>query len=126
MTETSPVSCMTTTADPLQKRIDTVGRPLPHVEVKVVNPHDHSIILPRGQPGELAVTGYNMMKHYWNDPVKTKEVMIPDEDGKVWMHTGDEAVVDEDGYVKVSRVSQSTGKLEHVVDELLEQRLPDA
>lgn len=93
---------MTTTDDPIIKRINTVGRPLPHIETKVVDPFNRSIILPLGQPGELAVAGYSLQKGYWNDVEKTKEVMIPDETGKVWMHTGDEAVIDEEGYVKVS------------------------
>ena len=85
MTETSPVSAMTTTDDPIDKRINTVGRLMPHVEAKVVNPADRSIV-PIGQRGELAVSGYLLMKEYWNDPERTAEVMIPDDNGKVWMH----------------------------------------
>lgn len=85
MTETSPVSAMTTTDDPIDKRINTVGRLMPHVEAKVVNPADRSIV-PVGQRGELAVSGYLLMKEYWNDPDRTAEVMIPDDNGKVWMH----------------------------------------
>lgn len=101
MTETSPVSTMTRTDDPITKRIDTVGRLLPHVSAKVVSATDKSQIMPIGAPGELAVAGYNVMKYYWNDPVRTAEVMIADEQGRVWMHTGDEAVMDEDGFVKI-------------------------
>lgn len=85
MTETSPVSAMTTTDDPIDRRINTVGRLMPHVETKVVNPADRSIV-PIGQRGELAVSGYLLMKEYWNDPERTAEVMIPDDNGKVWMH----------------------------------------
>ena len=85
MTETSPVSAMTTTDDPIYKRINTVGRLMPHVEAKIVNPADKSIV-PVGGRGELAVSGYLLMKEYWNDPDRTAEVMIPDDDGKVWMH----------------------------------------
>ena len=88
MTETSPVSAMTTTDDPLEKRIDSVGKLLPHVEAKVVSPTDHTDILPVGQRGELAVCGYLVMKEYWGAPDRTAEVMIPDNNGKVWMHTG--------------------------------------
>ena len=102
MTETSPVSAMTTTDDPLEKRIDSVGKVLPHVEAKVVSPMDPTKILPVAQRGELAVHGYLVMKEYWNAPNRTAEVMIPDDNGKVWMHTGDEAEMDEDGYIKIT------------------------
>lgn len=102
MTETSPVSCMTTTDDPIEKRISTVGRLLPHVEAKIVDPFDHSKILPRGERGELAVHGYLVMQEYWGQPEKTAEVMISDEEGKVWMHTGDEASMDDEGYVSIT------------------------
>lgn len=86
MTETSPVSAMTTTDDPLDKRISTVGRLMPHVEAKVVDPADRSKILPINTRGELAVSGYLLMKEYWNDPDRTAEVMIADQEGKIWMH----------------------------------------
>ena len=102
MTETSPVSAMTTTDDPLEKRIDSVGKLLPHVEAKVISPMDRTKILPVGQRGELAVHGYLVMKEYWDAPDQTSEVMVPDGNGKVWMHTGDEAEMDEDGYVKIT------------------------
>ena len=102
MTETSPVSCMTRTDDPIEKRINTVGRLLPHVEAKVVDPHDPTKILGIGERGELAVHGYLVMKEYWGQPEKTAEAMIKDEEGKVWMHTGDEAVMDEDEYVAIT------------------------
>lgn len=86
MTETSPVSAMTTTDDPLDKRINTVGRLMPHVEAKIVNPADKKQIVPVDTRGELAVSGYLLMKEYWGDPERTAEVMIPDDNGKVWMH----------------------------------------
>ncbi|KAI9368983.1 hypothetical protein BJX61DRAFT_546029, partial [Aspergillus egyptiacus] len=86
MTETSPVSAMTTTDDPLEKRINTVGRLMPHVEAKIVDPTDHNNILPINTRGELAVSGYLLMKEYWGDPEKTAGVMLRDKDGKVWMH----------------------------------------
>ncbi|GAM82769.1 hypothetical protein ANO11243_007550 [Dothideomycetidae sp. 11243] len=101
MTETSPVSVMTTTDDPIQKRIDTVGRLLPHVSAKVVDPADHSQILPIGERGELAVTGYSVMKGYWNDPAKTADAFSVDGD-RIWMLTGDEASMDEEGYVTIT------------------------
>ncbi|KAL9100751.1 MAG: hypothetical protein Q9187_009328 [Circinaria calcarea] len=102
MTETSPVSAMTTTDDPIEKRIDSVGKLLPHVEAKIVEIADRTKILPIGARGELAVSGYLVMKEYYGDPAKTAEVMIPDATGKVWMHTGDEAEMDADGYIKIT------------------------
>lgn len=104
MTETSPVSLMTTTDDPLDKRIDTVGRLMPHVQAKIVDPLDRSRVLELGQRGELAVSGYLVMKEYWDDAARTAEVMLPDPDdaSRVWMHTGDEASMDAEGYVKIT------------------------
>ncbi|KAH8423451.1 putative AMP-binding enzyme [Aspergillus melleus] len=102
MTETSPVSAMTTTDDPIDKRINTVGRLMPHVEAKITNPADPSQILPVNTPGQLAVSGYLLMKEYWNDPQKTSDVMIADEQGKVWMLTGDEATLSRDGYIAIT------------------------
>lgn len=104
MTETSPVSCMTRTDDPLEKRTDTVGRLLPHVEAKVVDVQDKHKTLPIGERGELAVAGYPVMKEYWGDAKKTAEAMIPDANdaGKVWMLTGDEATMDAEGYVAIT------------------------
>lgn len=147
MTETSPVSAMTTTDDPLEKRIDSVGRVLPHVSAKVVDIADRNRVVPVGERGELAVSGYLVMKEYWGAPEQTKEVLVPDRDGKVWMmvrpcypppppppplipfppphphphpphpphppfqppnpnppasQTGDEALLDLDGYVKIT------------------------
>jgi TBC1 domain family member 8/9 len=109
MTETSPVSCMTTTDDPLIKRLDSVGRLLPHVSAKIISTSDPTKIVPIGERGELAVSGYLLMKGYWDDAARTAEVMIPDSDGVIWMHTGDEAEMDEDGYVKI------TGRIKDLV-----------
>ena len=111
MTETSPVSCMTTTTDPMDKRTDTVGRLQPHVEAKVVDPADPDKILGIGERGELAVTGYLLMKEYWGDPKKTREAMVSDRDdpNKVWMLTGDEASMDEEGYVSI------TGRIKDII-----------
>ncbi|KAF2029107.1 acetyl-CoA synthetase-like protein [Setomelanomma holmii] len=102
MTETSPVSAMTTTDDPIEKRIDSVGRLLPHVQAKVVNPSDWSQMLDVGQRGELAVSGYLVMKGYWGDEKRTREHLVPDDTGVLWMHTGDEASMDEEGYIKIT------------------------
>lgn len=86
MTETSPVSAMTTTDDPIDKRINTVGRLMPHVEAKIVHPVNKTSVVPIESRGELAVSGYLLMQGYWGDAEKTAEVMIKDETGKVWMH----------------------------------------
>ncbi|KAF2114204.1 acyl-CoA synthetase/AMP-acid ligase-like protein II [Lophiotrema nucula] len=102
MTETSPVSAQTTTDDPINKRIDSVGRLLPHVKAKVVNPSDWSKTLDVNQRGELAVSGYLVMKGYWGDQARTDAVLAPDEQGVLWMHTGDEASMDEEGYVHIT------------------------
>ncbi|RPA94817.1 acyl-CoA synthetase/AMP-acid ligase-like protein II [Choiromyces venosus 120613-1] len=109
MTETSPVSAMTTTDDPLEKRVGSVGRLMPHVEAKVVSASDRTKILPIGKRGELAVSGYLLQKGYWNDPIRTAEVMVKDENGKLWMRTGDEAEMDENGYIKI------TGRLKDLI-----------
>jgi acyl-CoA synthetase (AMP-forming)/AMP-acid ligase II len=102
MTETSPVSCMTGPADPMEKRVGSVGRVMPHTEVKVVDVSDKKTVLPIGVKGELAVSGYLLMKGYWGDETKTREAMIQDETGKTWMLTGDEAEMDADGFVKIT------------------------
>jgi acyl-CoA synthetase (AMP-forming)/AMP-acid ligase II len=110
MTETSPVSIMTTPDDPLEKRLDTVGRLMPHTEARIVSPTDPTHVLPRGQRGELVVSGYLVMKGYWDDEGRTAEVRsverVEGEDGKItekaWMRTGDEAEMDEDGYVRIT------------------------
>ena len=96
MTETSPVSTQTSADDPLEKRVTTVGRVHPHVEIKIVDP-DTGETVPRGDGGEFLTRGYSVMLGYWNDPERTAEAI--DADG--WMHTGDLAVMDDDGYVNI-------------------------
>ncbi|WP_078281200.1 AMP-binding protein [Mycobacteroides franklinii] len=96
MTETSPVSCQTLFDDDLDRRTATVGRVHPHVEVKIVDP-DAGETVERGQSGELCTRGYSVMLGYWNDEEHTREVL--DADG--WMHTGDLAVMREDGYCTI-------------------------
>jgi fatty-acyl-CoA synthase len=96
MTETSPVSCQTLRDDDLERRTATVGRAHPHVEIKVVDP-DTGDTVERGQPGEFCTRGYSLMLGYWNDNEKTREAI--DADG--WMHTGDLAVMREDGYCNI-------------------------
>ncbi len=96
MTETSPVSTQTRREDDLEHRTGTVGRVLPHIEVKVVDPVT-GVIRPRGTAGELCTRGYSVMLGYWNEPEKTAEAV----DAGRWMHTGDLAVMREDGYVEI-------------------------
>lgn len=96
MTETSPVSCQTLHDDDLERRTATIGRAHPHVEIKVVDPETGDVV-ERGQPGEFCTRGYSVMLGYWEDPEKTAEAI--DQDG--WMHTGDLAVMREDGYCTI-------------------------
>ncbi|MEV6496534.1 AMP-binding protein [Streptomyces prunicolor] len=96
MTETSPVSLQTRVDDDLEHRTGTVGRVLPHLEVKVVDPAT-GVTQPRGTAGELCTRGYSVMLGYWNEPEKTAEAI----DAGRWMHTGDLAMMREDGYVEI-------------------------
>ncbi|CAA7268372.1 unnamed protein product [Cyclocybe aegerita] len=99
MTETSPVSFQTTPADPIIKRVETVGKVQPHVKAKVIDGEGNTVDV--GKPGELCVAGYLLQKGYWNDEEQTQSVMKKDENGTVWMHTGDEAIMDDEGYLRI-------------------------
>jgi fatty-acyl-CoA synthase len=103
MTETSPVSTQTRTGDTFERKVGTVGRVMPHLEIKVVDPTTDETV-PRGEPGEFCTKGYSVMLGYWNQQDKTDEVL---RDG--WMHTGDIAVMDDDGYVQI------TGRIKDMV-----------
>jgi fatty-acyl-CoA synthase len=92
MTETSPVSFQSSTDDSVERRVTTIGRVHPHVEVKVVDQQGR--IVPRGQPGELCTRGYSVMSGYWDEAEKTREAI----DASSWMHTGDLATIDAEGY----------------------------
>jgi len=96
MTETAPVSTQSSTDDPLDKRVATVGRIHPHVEIKIVDAATDEIV-PRGMPGELCTRGYSVMLGYWNNPAATSQAI----DVARWMHTGDLATIDNEGYVKI-------------------------
>ncbi len=104
MTETSPVSTQTRSDDSIERRVSTVGRVGPHLEVKVVDP-ETGLTVPRGEPGELCTRGYSVMLGYWEQPDKTAEAI----DAARWMHTGDLAVMDGDGYVNI------TGRIKDMV-----------
>ena len=95
MTETSPVSFQTGLDDSLERRVSTIGRVQPHLEVKIVN--EAGAVTPRGAPGEICTRGYSVMLGYWDDPEKTAEAV----DAEGWMHTGDIGVIDEEGYGNV-------------------------
>jgi fatty-acyl-CoA synthase len=97
MTETSPASTQTMPDDPLGKRAGTVGRAHPHVEVKIIDPETGATV-PRGRTGEQCVRGYNVMLGYWDDPAATAAAI----DAGGWMHTGDLATMDDDGYVSIA------------------------
>lgn len=96
MTETSPVSCQSSTDTPLDKRVSTVGLVQPHLEVKIIDP-DSGATVARGATGELCTRGYSVMQGYWDDPARTAEAI----DAEGWMHTGDLATMDAEGYVNI-------------------------
>ncbi len=104
MTETSPVSTQTRADDSLDRRVSTVGRTMPHLESKIVDP-ETGLTVPRGTPGELCTRGYSVMLGYWDQPEKTAEVI----DRARWMHTGDLGVMDDEGYVNI------TGRIKDMV-----------
>ena len=103
MTETSPISFQSDRGDPLERRVSTVGRIQPYVEVKVID--EAGDIVPRGTPGELCTRGYSVMRGYWDDPDKTAQAI----DAAGWMHTGDLATIDADGYCNI------TGRIKDLV-----------
>ena len=109
MTETSPVSCMTSTDDTVEKRVESVGKAMPHVTVKIVDAHNRGRVVGIGEKGELAVAGYLVMRGYWGDEARTNDVIETDAEGKRWMYTGDEAVMDGEGYVRI------TGRLKDLI-----------
>ncbi|MDR6923404.1 AMP-binding protein [Chryseobacterium sp. 2987] len=96
MTETSPVSTQTLIGTPLEKQVSTVGTVQDHLEIKIID--ENGKILNRGEHGELCTRGYSVMLKYWNDPENTRKVL----DDARWMHTGDMAVMDDDGYITIS------------------------
>ena len=95
MTETSPASFVSSTDDPLERRVSTVGRAMPHVEAKIIDAEGR--IVPRGTAGELLTRGYLVMLGYWDDEEKTREAIDP----AGWMHTGDLATIDDEGYCNI-------------------------
>lgn len=107
MTETSPVSFMIDYDDPPERMRQGLGKVMPHTTAKVVDAQGRT--LPAGHRGELCVSGYSLMKGYLNNPKATGEVMVRDDEGVTWMRTGDECVIDEEGYCEI------TGRLKDLI-----------
>jgi acyl-CoA synthetase (AMP-forming)/AMP-acid ligase II len=107
MTETSPVTFMSTFEDPVEMRVATVGRVMPHTAAKVVDKMGQ--VLDIGERGELCSSGYALQKGYLDDEERTNEVMKKDENGVVWMHTGDEGMIDDRGYCRI------TGRIKDII-----------
>jgi acyl-CoA synthetase (AMP-forming)/AMP-acid ligase II len=107
MTETSPVTFMTSSTDSPKQRLKTVGTILPHTTAKIVDKQGN--IVPRSLRGEICVSGYALQKGYFENEPKTKEVMQLDGNGVLWMHTGDEGFIDEKGYCTI------TGRIKDVI-----------
>lgn len=104
MTETSPVSTQTLIGAPLDKQVSTVGTVQDHLEIKIINPETGEIV-PRGVSGELCTRGYSVMLKYWDNPEATQQVL----DSARWMHTGDLAMIDEEGYISI------TGRIKDII-----------
>jgi mevalonyl-CoA ligase len=98
---------MSFTDDPVQKRLTTVGKILPHTKAKIVDHHGN--VVPVGMRGELCVAGFQLQKGYWRNPKQTAEVMQSDDEGCLWMRTGDEAVFDSEGYCSI------TGRIKDII-----------
>jgi len=107
MTETSPVTFMTDLGDTSGIRKNGIGTVMPHTSAKIIDPQGR--LLPRGSKGELCTSGYALMKGYLGNEAGTNEVMRRDEDGILWMHTGDECVIDEQGYCEI------TGRIKDII-----------
>ncbi|KAH6962481.1 hypothetical protein BKA56DRAFT_498316 [Ilyonectria sp. MPI-CAGE-AT-0026] len=107
MTETSPVTFITSLEDPEEKMLNSIGRVLPHTGAKVIDINGN--IVPVGGRGEICTSGFALQKGYWNDEAKTQEVMRRDEDGVMWMHTGDEGYIDAEGYGHI------TGRIKDII-----------
>ncbi|PVH71984.1 acetyl-CoA synthetase-like protein [Cadophora sp. DSE1049] len=112
LTESSPIICMTLPSDKLNQKLNTVGQMLPHTSLKIAARDDPAKTLRRGEKGELLISGYCVMKGYWEDEKRTSEALVVESrkgDEKVWLRSGDEAMVDEDGYIRI------TGRIKDII-----------
>jgi mevalonyl-CoA ligase len=107
MTETSPVTFMTSLDDSQDRRLKSIGTVLAHTGAKIIDKQGN--IVPRGVRGEICTSGYALQKGYWQNESKTKEVMKTDENGVLWMHTGDEGIIDAEGYCSI------TGRIKDII-----------
>lgn len=107
MTETSPVTFMTSLDDSQERRLKSVGTVMPHTTAKIID--NNGKVVPRGIRGEICTSGYALQRGYWQNEAKTREVMKFDENGIRWMHTGDEGVIDDEGYCAI------TGRLKDII-----------
>jgi acyl-CoA synthetase (AMP-forming)/AMP-acid ligase II len=113
LTESSPIICQTTSTDTQEQKLTTVGRMLPHTSAKIVARDDPNRTLQRGERGELLISGYCVMAGYWKDPAHTSEALVVEkrDDGseKVWLRSGDEALFQSDGYIRI------TGRIKDII-----------
>ncbi|KAK0130304.1 hypothetical protein ONS96_000825 [Cadophora gregata f. sp. sojae] len=112
LTESSPIICMTVPTDKLSQKLNTVGQMLPHTSLKIVARDDATKTLHRGEKGELLISGYCVMKGYWEDEKRTSGAFVVEHrkgDERVWLRSGDEAMVDEDGYIRI------TGRIKDII-----------
>ncbi|CZS89444.1 related to acyl-CoA synthetases (AMP-forming)/AMP-acid ligases II [Rhynchosporium graminicola] len=112
LTESSPIICMTLPTDGLDRKLNTVGQMLPHTSMKIAPRDDPTKTLLRGEKGELLISGYCVMKGYWEDEARTLEALITDSESgqeRVWLRSGDEAMVDEEGYIRI------TGRIKDII-----------
>ena len=109
VTETSPVSFMTASRDSITRRLETVGRVFPHVLAKVIDPQDENNIVQRGTRGDLCVSGWLLQRGYSKNRQKTSAAMVRDTADRVWMRTGDEASIDNEGYCRI------TGRIKDII-----------
>ena len=100
MTETSPVTFATNMTDPIDRRLNTVGTVFPHTGAKILGLDGE--IVPRGVAGEICTSGFALQKGYLNNESKTREAMRMDADGVLWMYTGDEGIIDSEGYCRIT------------------------
>lgn len=122
MTETSPVTFGTTFGCPQKQLFESVGTVLPHTSAKIIDSEGQVVL--RGTRGQICISGYALQQGYLENPEKTNEVMILDADGTLWMHTGDEGVIDQDGYCRVTgRIKDMIirGKHTHVLRHVWRQ-----